>query len=134
MALLGIAKGSLVDSPGWGEVGLLATLAMACVWAGIRVWQGKPVNRRSSLEVEDRLWFLSITLLPAGIMFGALALVAFLAQVAGDAEDGMRAFVMTVQVLAAVIAFSAGVIGVSLGVSGRPRFCTPRRFRDDVRK
>ena len=132
MALLADSAGSLVAPPGWGEVALLAVFAVACTWAGVRVWQGTRVNSRSTLEDEDRLAFLTVTCLPAGVMFSALTVVELLAQVAGHAEHAAGFVVLVIQSAVSVIAFIAGIVGVSLGVLGRPKLCVPPRLRDDL--
>ena len=79
---------------GWDIVVGAAMLGAIAAVAGLRVWRGRPINPRNSLETENKLAILTVTLLPASVMFLCWFVIGLVSE-AGAGATGTTAAVIT---------------------------------------
>jgi hypothetical protein len=121
--VLAAATFSVEPAPWWIVAGV-AGLGIVGGVAGVRVWQGKPINPHNTLEAEDRLAFLSVTLLPGSIMFLCWTVIALVSELGPlNTSRGSSVALILVQVAFGFMSLVAAGIGISLFF-----FCKPNRF------
>jgi hypothetical protein len=114
---------------GWGVVfGALALglLAAAMAW---RVWQGKPINPRNTLEAENRLAVLSVTLLPVSIMFLCWAAIGLVSEAGAAATGGIETVLTLIQLVLGLLSLLAFFAAASLFFTSRPERFVPPHLR-----
>jgi hypothetical protein len=118
-----------VKPVGWGVVfGALAfgLLAAAMGW---RVWQGKPINPRNTLEAENGLAVLSVTLLPDSMIFLCWAAIGLVSQVGAGSTGGIEALLTLVQLVLGLLSLFAFFVAASLFFTSRPARFVPPHLR-----
>lgn len=114
---------------GWGVVvGALALglLAAAMSW---RVWRGKPINPRNTLEAEDRLAILNITLLPFSIVFLCWAAIGLLSEAGAGTNGAVELVLVLAELVLGLFSLLAFLVGAILFFTWRPRRLVPPHLR-----
>jgi hypothetical protein len=118
-----------VKPTGWGVVIAALVLGLISGVAGLRVWQGRPMNPRNTLEMEDRLAVLTVALLPSSATFLCWAAIALVSE-AGSGSTGTTAvIVILVELVFGAISIITFLIAASLFFFSRPRRFMPPHLR-----
>lgn len=114
---------------GWGVVLGAAVLGSVAVAAGIRVWRGAPINPRNTLETEDKLAVLSVTLLPTSIMFLCWAAIGLVSEAGSGAKGTVAVILILVELVLGLVSLLAFLVAASLFFFSRPRRFVPPHLR-----
>jgi hypothetical protein len=88
-----------------------------------------PINPRNTLETENKLALLTVTLLPDSIMFLCWALIGLVSEVGAGAKGTAAAILILVEVVLGVFSLIVFVVAVSLFFFSRPKRFVPPHLR-----
>jgi hypothetical protein len=118
-----------VKPVGWGVfVGALG-LGLLAAAMGWRVWQGKPINPRNSVEAEDGLAVLTVTMLPFSVMFLCWATIGLLTEAGSGANGAVEVVLVLAELVLGLFSLLAFLVGASLFFTWRPRRFVPPHLR-----
>jgi hypothetical protein len=105
----------------WITFVVAGLLAIASGIAAIRVWRGAPVNRRNSLDREQGLSVLKVTMAPVAFGFAAAALGLLCLNLGGSLRGSAGdSILFLIACLAGIIFVAALVMAVSLFMFTKP--------------
>jgi magnesium-transporting ATPase (P-type) len=119
----------IVKPLGWSVVLGAAAFGAVAVVAGLRVWQGGPINTRNTLETENKLAVLTVTLLPVSVMFFCWAFIGLVSEVGSRTKGVIAGLVIIVEVVLGVISLAVFLIAVTLFFFSRPARFVPPHLR-----
>jgi hypothetical protein len=103
-------------------------------YMGLRVWRGRVINPRNTVEAENKFAVLSVAVLPISIVFIAWALLG-LASEAGATPHGIvvRSALLVIEVACTLVSLIAAAFSISLFFLWKPRRFVPPHLRDRQR-
>ena len=102
--------------------------AIAAV-AGLRVWRGRPINPRNSLETENKLAILTVTLLPASVMFLCWFVIGLVSEAGAGATGTTAAVITLIEFVIGFFSLVAFLVAASLFFFTRPKKFVPPHLR-----
>ena len=114
---------------GWSVVLGAVVLGSVAAAAGLRVWRGVPVFPWNSLETEDKLAVLSVTLLPSSITFLCWAAIGLVSEAGSGAKGTVAMILILVELVLGLFSLLAFLVGASLFFLSRPRRFVPPHLR-----
>jgi hypothetical protein len=122
---------ALIKPVGWWVVLGSAAIGTISAVAGYRVWHGLPINPRNTLDAENRLSVLTVTLLPGAAMFLAWSLIALGGEADGVVHNEvLRAILLIIELGLVLLSLVAAAVGVSLFFFSKPQRFVPPHLRE----
>ncbi len=106
---------------GWDIVVGAAMLGAIAAVAGLRVWRGRPINPRNSLETENKLAILTVTLLPASVMFLCWFVIGLVSEAGAGATGTTAAVITLIEFVIGFFSLVAFLVAASLFFFTRPK-------------
>jgi hypothetical protein len=114
---------------GWGVVVGAAALGAVAGAAGLRVWHGRPIDPRNTLETENKLAVLTVTLLPASIMFLCWAAIGLVSEAGAGTKGTIAAILTILEVVVGLFSFVVFLVAACLFFFSRPKRLVPPHLR-----
>lgn len=114
---------------GWGVVVGSATMGALALIAGVRVWQGRPINPRNSLEKENKMAVLTVSLLPISVVFFCWALIGLVSEAGSGTKGVVAALVGVIEVILSLGSLVVFLIAATLFFFSRPKRFVPPHLR-----
>jgi hypothetical protein len=96
---------------------------------GLRVWHGKTINPRNTLEAEAKFGILQVALLPFSIVCFCMAVIGSLSELSVGTTGAKQTAIMVIALLVAVVGLIVFLFGACLFFFSRPKRFVPPHLR-----
>jgi hypothetical protein len=114
---------------GWDVVVGAAAMGVLGGVTGLRVWHGKPINPRNTVQTENKFAVLTVTLLPGSAVFSCWAAIGLLSEIAVKSSGAIAALAIVVELIMGLASLVFAIIGLSLFFFSRPTCFVPPHLR-----
>jgi len=122
------------QAPSWVVAAVAMLLGLIAGRSAMKLWRGDSVFARNSRAQEDRLGFVSVTLIPTSVAFSSVGFGSLALIIRSNIDDAVFSDIMLAVALAMGITFLLCVgIAAELFFIGRPNWLIPPHLRDPSR-